>query len=154
METKNVVISLAVAGLIILVIGFGVGAFYQTQVQLAKNPALKKAIAIEPTVNILTSKTIQSIMAYGQVEKISANNITLSYAGDKITVAVKSSAQIYSSIAVKDSKTGNLATGAPQLVKFSDIKTGQGISVTLKILPTGQMEADSVYILAASSVTK
>ena len=148
-KETNITVLLVIGGLVILAIGVGVGIFYQSE-----RPEIKQAIKMGPTVKMLTSKAVQAIPVYGQIEKINGTNITISYAGDQITVGVKEGVQVFSSVAQKDPKTGNLITGAPQPVKFSDLKVGDGVSITLKILENGQVEGDSVFIFASMPTVK
>lgn len=144
MAKKDIILLIA-AGFIIFAIGGGLGILYQSQA-----PEIKRAIDMAPAISVLSSKAVQSIVAYGQVEKIEVRNITLVYAGEKITIAVEDNAQIFSSIAQKDPKTGNLATGNPQKAEFKDIKTGDMVSITLKILADGKIEGESVFIFATT----
>jgi hypothetical protein len=147
--TANTTILFVIAGLVIFALGIGIGIFYQTRIQLS-NPAIQKAVQIQPTVNILTSKVVQSITAFGSVEKIDGKNLTLTYGGDQITVNISANAQIYSSTPTTNAKTGNLISGVPQLVSFGTIKIGDQLTVNLQILPNGQLQANSIYILIPS----
>ena len=145
----NATILLVIGGLVVFALGAGAGVFYQIQKQ-AKDPVIQKAIQIQPTVNILTSKTVQTIGAFGTVQKIDGRNITIAYGGDQITANIAADAQIFSSNPTKDPKTGNITTGIPQVVTLADIKVGDQLTVSLKILPNGQLQGDSVYILIPS----
>ena len=142
---SNTIILLIVGGLIIFAVGIGLGIFYQSQSQ-SKNPAIQQAIKIQPTINILASKTVQSIVVTGRVVKIVGRNMTLTYAGDQITTGIGANAQIFSSALTKDPVTKNLISGVPQPVDFSTIAAGDNVTATLKMLPTGQLEGESVYI--------
>ena len=44
---------------------------------------------MEPTVNILSSKLVKSIMIYGTVKNINGNSLDLSYNGDEITLNIR-----------------------------------------------------------------
>lgn len=141
----NAKILLIVGGIVIFVVGIALGIFYQSW-QQSKNPVVKQAIKMQPTINILASKTIQSIVVTGRVVKIDGRNVTLTYAGDEITTSVATNAQIFSSAITKDATTKNLVSGVPQPVDFSALVAGDNITATLKMLPTGQLEGESVYI--------
>jgi hypothetical protein len=148
MAKKDIV--LLIAGVfVIFAIGGGLGILYQNQ-KLQSDKEIQQAIFMAPTVKALSSKAVQSIVAYGQVERIEGRSITLVYAGEKITVTLKDNAEIFSSIAKKDPKTGNLKTPAPEKAEFKDIKTGDMVSITLKILADGKIQGESVFIFATN----
>jgi hypothetical protein len=148
MEKKgisNITILLIVGGIVVFAVGVGLGVLYQSQKD-AKSPVMQKAIKIQPTINALTSRTIQSIVVFGQVQKINGRSLTINYAGDQIVTNIGTGAQIFSLSSTKDPKTGNLISGAPKLVSFINIKPGQNVTVTLKMLDSGLLEGESVYI--------
>ena len=92
------------------------------------------------TVNVLGSKTVPSIVAYGQVEKIEGKNITLTNMGDSITVKIKDNAQIISFLNRDDPIANKQAN-------FSDIKKGDTLNITVKVLPNGSLEGETAIIL-------
>lgn len=139
---KTALIFLAVVGVIIFILGFGLGILYEI-----KTPAFQKIKTAEPTINVLSSKVVQTANAFGEVKNITGNNVTLTYLGDEITMNIANNAQVFLAIPQKDPKTGNLLTGIPIVGKFTDIKIGDQISVTFKIDPlNGQINGNQIYI--------
>lgn len=144
MDRKNLIILIAVA-VVFLIVGAGLGIFYQTQKAVVPPKEVPKVEAVQK----LSSKVIPSITAYGTVANISGRNITLTFGGDSLTVKIRDDALIYLPTAyIKDSK-GNPVTVPQQTAKFADIKTGDNISVNLKLLPDGQIEGAMVIILGS-----
>ncbi len=123
-----------IAGILIFALGIGLGIIYQAQnkAQIKKNEAVKS----------LSSKTISSLTAYGKVSKIEGKNITLSSLGDNLAVPMADSAKVYSF----NDNSGN--NSAPQkAVSFEDIKVGDSVNITMKLLQDGQMQGLMVVIL-------
>ncbi|MCX6721058.1 MAG: hypothetical protein NT026_00420 [Candidatus Staskawiczbacteria bacterium] len=143
---QKALIFLIIAGIIIFALGVWLGIFYAY-----KNPGVKNAQTVQPTINILSSKIVQTATAFGRVQKIDGNKITLTSQGDTATISVKTGAQIFSALAQKDPKSGNLVTGVPKPVSFADIKVGDAITITFKIDASGNLEGDQVFIFASNS---
>jgi hypothetical protein len=134
---------LIIAGVLLLLLGAGVGALLsRASLQQTKVNA----------VNSLASRVISSIVAYGQVKNINGRNITLSNLGDDLTITVADSAQIYSFVTPSTTDKNKTATTAPvqQTVGFGNVKVGDNINMTIRLLPTGQLEGASVIILPAT----
>ena len=150
-KEKNITAILIVAALVIFVLGGIAGVFYQMQKQIS-NPEIQQVIKMQPTANILTSKVVQTATAYGQVQKIEGNTITLTYEGDTVTINVKNDAQIYSSATQKNPTTGNVTTGAPQQVSFGNIKVGDQITILFNVdSSSGKIQGNQVYIFSSPS---
>lgn len=143
MERKNLIILHIVGGLLILVVGTALGFFYQIFMGAVPQKEMPKIQAVQT----LSSKVIPSITAYGTVTKIDGKNVTLTFGGDSLTVKIRDNAQIFlPASSSKDSK-GNTVTLPQQTARFADIKTGENISVNIKLLPDGQIEGQLVIIL-------
>lgn len=119
-------------------LGGGLGIFYQAQ-KVA--PELEKS---QTLIKSLSSRTVPSIVAYGQVMNIDGRNITLNNSGDSLTVKVNEDSVVYS-FALSISGDASLQRDA----KFSDIKTGDYININVKVLPDGQLQGQTVMILPA-----
>lgn len=130
------VLLLVISGLVIFVLGFGLGIFY-----MSKSAKVAEAEKIKPTINILSSKVVQTATAFGAVKKIDGRNITLSYAGEEATISVKNDAQVFSSVPV------NGVAKISQAI-FGDIKIGDNVSITFNIGSDGKVEGNGVYIFA------
>lgn len=130
-----------IIGVVTFVVGAGLGIFYQSQIDA---PQLANFTAIKAVFKNLSSKAVPSILAYGQVTNIEGRNLTLSYSGDSVSIAISDSANINSF--VKDSN------GVPsqQKIDFSQIKNGDTLNISVKILPNGQLEGQSVIILSSA----
>lgn len=137
MNKTTLIVSLIIAGVFLLLLGMGLGILYKTQ-QIS--PQLKKTTAV---INALSSKTVPSIVAYGEVTKIEGRDITLAYSGDSIKVNMEENSQVYSFV--------NDSSGKPiqKKVELKEIKVGDNLNITLKVLPDSQLQGQSVFILLA-----
>ena len=104
-ENNITVVLLIIVAIVFFILGGGAGIFYQTQKQL-NDSKIQQAIKLEPTVKTLTSKAIQEIPVYGQVDKIDGRNIKLNYNGDETTINIASSSQIFSGNSARRSQDG------------------------------------------------
>ena len=141
MDKKNLIIILVVA-LVSVIVGGALGMFLQS----AKDaPAILTAEKLQPVVKSLSSKVVPSIMAFGQVEKIDGRKITITYNKETLEVPFKDSAIIYTfnppTTTSKTDKPGQIK------VSFSEIKVGDNLSVTVKLLPEGVISGESAVIL-------
>ena len=137
MNKLNSTFLMVISGLVILVLGFGAGFFYKT---FQVSPQLEKSMALIKT---LSSKTVLSTVAYGQVSEITGNDITLSYNGDSIKISMTESSPVYSFV--------NDSSGNPvqKKVDFKQIKIGDSLNITIKLLPDGQIQSQSALILVS-----
>lgn len=143
---KKALVFIIVFGIIIFALGVGAGIWYSF-----KNPKVENAEKIQPTINALNSKVIQTATAFGRVVKVVANKITLSNEGDTLEIAVRPDAQIYSAISVKDPKSGNIISGVPKPVSLADIKTNDAITITFKLDASGNLEGEQVFIFVSGN---
>lgn len=137
---KNLLTTFIIIGLVFFVLGGGLGVFYQIQKDI---PLLEKSEAI----NVLSSKVIPSIVAYGRVTDISEKNITLTFSGDTLIIKIKDTASIYSFVPDEEGNSNR------QKTNFSQIKKGDNVSVNLNMLPDGQLEGESVIILQSANAS-
>jgi Cu/Ag efflux protein CusF len=138
MDKKILIILLIIVSLVLFTAGLSLGIFYQKQKDAPKVDAAK--IILEK----LSSKTVPSIAIYGKVTKIDGKNITLTFAGDTMTVNIKDGSNIYS-FRGSGGTSGNVPV--QQDAKFEDIKVGDNLNATMKVLADGQLESQSVIIL-------
>ena len=138
MNKTTSIVLIIISGLVFLVLGGGMGFLYKT---LQVSPQIKKTTAI---IKDLSSKTVLSTVAYGQVSKIEGKDITLSYSGDSIKVSMKENSPVYS--------FANDSTGKPvqKQVDLKEIKIGDNLNITIKLLPDGQIQGQSVLILMST----
>ena len=135
-----------IGAVFIFVLGGGAGILYQTQKdapQIDKLASLLKRI---------TSRAIPSITAYGQVASIEGKNITLASGGDNIIVSVRGDTEIYSFAQPTAQKQEQAVLPTKQLVKFEDIKKGDTLNISLKVLPDGQLEGNTIIIMPLPNV--
>ena len=145
MDKKILIILHVVSGLFLLILGGGMGIFYQTQKAVVPPKEVPKVEAVQK----LSSKVIPSITAYGTITNIDGRNVTLTFGGDSLTVKIWNDAKIYlPATSTKDSK-GNTVVLPQQTAKFADIKKGDNVSIILKLLPDGQIEGQLVIIYGA-----
>ena len=137
MNKLNSTFLMVISGLVLLVLGFGAGFFYKT---FQVSPQLEKSMALIKT---LSSKTVLSTVAYGQVSEITGNDITLSYNGDNIKISMTENSPVYSFV--------NDSSGNPvqKKVDFKQIKIGDSLNITIKLLPDGQIQSQSALILVS-----
>ena len=138
MEKSNLIVLLLI-GVVIFFVGAGLGIFYQIKIGSRSTVEVK-------TVNSLASKVIPSIVAYGKVTKIEGRNVTVSYGGDTLVVPVKDDAQVFAF-------TNTTATSAPiqQKSTFNEVKVGNNINISVKVLDDGQMLGESIFIMPSTT---
>jgi hypothetical protein len=141
---QKAIIFLIIVGLLIFALGAASGFFYAS-----RNPKIQQAQTVIPTINLLGSKVVQSVSAFGTVTKIEGSNVTLSYEGDEITIPISNSAQIFSALVQRDS-TGSATTGIPQQVSVRNIKVGQNLVVNFSVNTSGQITGNQVTIFAGT----
>ncbi|TSC94246.1 MAG: hypothetical protein CEN87_541 [Parcubacteria group bacterium Licking1014_1] len=134
-------ISLIIIALAIFVLGGGAGVLYQTQKTAPQLEQLEKATSI---INFLSSEELSRITVFGKATKIEGRDITLSSGNDSVKVNVIDDSAIYSFVA-----NGAAEKSAPvrKIVKFEEIKIGDNLNITVKLLPDGQLQGLSVIIL-------
>ena len=156
MNAKSLIVSLFLGGLIFL-LGGGLGILYQTQQNVAAPQG--QGQLMPSVVKNLSSKVIPSIAAYGEITKIDGRNLTLSYQGDSLVIAIKDDAKIYSFIAnsapnptpsVKPATTP-ASTASSREITFKDLKIGDNVSANVKVLSNGQLEGFSAIVLPPAS---
>lgn len=145
-NNKNIiVVLLIIAGIIIFVVGAGLGIFYKTR---KDSPQLEKSSA---TIKAVSSKLISSVLMYGQATKIDGRNITLSFGGDSAIVAVADNAQITKFVMQAVPSVANpkitAQTQVQQKIALKDIKVGDTLNISIKVLPDGQLQGQTVMIL-------
>jgi len=101
------------------------------------------------TINSLSSKVFSSIIAYGQVQAIEGRNVTVSNLGDNLTISLIDSAQVYFFEAIGGSAAPVQKKGA-----FGDIKVGDKVNISVRVLPAGGLEGMVVTILPALASDK
>ncbi len=135
------IVSAIIAGLLLLALGASLGVSYQAQQASISSPQLDQLEKTTAAVKFLSSKTVPSIVAYGQVTKIEDRDITLSYGGDSIKANIEENSLVYSFINDSQGKP------AQKQVDFKEIKIGDNLNITLKLLPDGQLQGQSIFIL-------
>jgi preprotein translocase subunit YajC len=132
-DNKKQLAIIITAGIIIFLIGGILGIFiYRLQ--------NKNIVENKKAVSSLSSKVVSSVVVYGQVKSINGKSITLSNLGDDLTIIIADNAQVFS-----------FATATvQQKVNFEDIKVGDSVNISVKLLSTGQLEGLSVIILPQS----
>ena len=140
MNKVSLIVLSVVVVLVILSLGGGAGVLYQTQKDA---PQIEKLQALETAVKGLSSKIVPSVVAFGEVSEIEGRNITLTYNGDSVTVAIKADAQISSFVAPSSG-----GTAKQTIVQFGEIKNGDKLSINTKVLPDGQLQGESIMIFA------
>ena len=137
-----------ISGLVCLVLGVGIGLLYktlQTSHQQLSPQQIEKTTA---TIKDLSSKIILSSVAYGQVSKIEGRDITLSYNGDSIKINITENIPIYSFT------NDSAGKSVQKKVDLKVIKIGDTLNITIKVLPDGQIQSQSVLILRSISTSK
>lgn len=117
--------------LVVFVVGGGVGILYQTGAVKGQVDAIK----------ILSSKTVPSIVAFGTVNAINGNKLTIESAGQTSVIQLKDNAVI-SAIAKPQTDKPSAADNA----KLSDIKLGSIVNIGLQVQPNGSILGQTVVI--------
>jgi hypothetical protein len=134
MNKSNLII-LVIIGIVFFIVGGGLGIFYQTQKDASQINGAK-------SIKALSSKVIPSIVAYGKVTDINGRDITIFYNGESLTIPVSQDAQV-SSFSQANGQTGS----TQQKTSFDQIKKGNYINISIKVLPDGNIEGNMVIIL-------
>lgn len=142
MNKTTLIVLMAISGLVFLVLGGGIGFLYKT---LQISPQIKKTTAI---IEALSSKTVLSTVAYGQVSKIEGRDITLSYDGDSIKISMAENTPVYSFV---NDSTGK---SIQKKVDLKQIKIGDSLNITIKLLSDGQIQSQSALILLSRPSSK
>lgn len=145
MDTKNLTIVIVVA-VIFLVVGGAVGMTLQSSKDATAVAGYAK---LQPAVEALSSKVVPSIIAYGQVTNIEGKNLTLSYSGQTLVVAVAQNANIYSFVA--PAAGSKVTTPTQRKATFAEIKKGDNLNISLKLSSDGKLEGQSVIILMSTA---
>ncbi len=124
--------------------GVWFGISYQTQ---KDNSQIKELPAPNPVLKKLSSKLVSSINSYGKVSKIEGINITLTSGEESLTIQVKENVSIFTYIQTLPLKKGDIPNMVQQKLNLKDIKNGDSLDVSLKLLPNGQLDAQSIYVL-------
>jgi len=134
MKKQINIVLLIVIGLLL----FGAGVFggvllEKNVITLNKNSSAPGTSTIVGAVN---AGLIPWVAVNGQVVKISGKNITLDSQGKNFTIPISADAKIYTPS----------PAGAPTQSKFEDIKLGNFLDISLKILPDGTFEGQDIGI--------
>ena len=156
MSLKNILLSLVLA-LAMLGLGAWLGMTLGGQKTSALSQITRQVSSSSTLAKSLSSKVVPSISAYGQVTNVSSNSLTVSYQEDSVIIPVASDAKIYSFIAtvppaLKKGKPAPAPTS--QVIALQDVKVGNTVSVSMRVLPNGQLQALSIVIPPATSTTK
>ena len=139
--SKQILITIicAVLGAIIL-LGLGYSAGYLAALTLEKGKTGSQIEQLEKAADTLkilgSSKIISSFTAIGEVTKINERDITLESSGDILTIHIRDDAKIYSAMSDKRQQTD-----------FKDIKKGDTLNISLKLLSNGQIEGQEITII-------
>lgn len=148
MNAKNVIIAI-VFGVLFLIVGFAFGIIYQKGKVVL--PSENTVRTTPPLVKDLSSRVIPSITAYGTVSKIDGKNLTITNQGDSMTVPVRDDAKIYSfvieNVPVKPGSKLTTPKSVSKQVDFKEIKVGNSVSVSIRILSNSKVEGFSVVVL-------
>jgi len=134
---------LIASGILLLAVGGILGAVMQRS-------HVSQQVKAE-SAQILGSKVISSISAFGKVSKIQDRDITLSSLGDVLSVDMPDTVRVYSFTVAPADKNGLSSTAKQKIASFGDIKVGDSINANLKLLPTGKFQGVSVIILPSAS---
>jgi hypothetical protein len=148
-EKVIAVILIIFSGIILLSVGYfvGVGFTAEKQKNILNYEDQQRATK---TIEVMSSKMIQSIVASGKVSNISDRTVVITDEEESMNIYIKEDTQISSFILVTVAKGGTSSTTSKQTkAEFSDIKIGDRVNATIKILPDNKIEAVSVIIIPA-----
>jgi len=152
MATKKLILftSLIILGIVLLAGGFVYRVLLEKQKIASDDGKIEKMEKIEKTIG---SKVITSIVAYGEVSKISGRTVTLTSGAESIEVFIKENAVFLSHVILAVGEKIPETVPQQKEVGFSDIKIGNNLSATIKILPSGGAESVSVVIYLTAAET-
>ena len=133
--------------LVVFILGAGIGIFYQTQKDITG------INNIRDTSEKLSSKVIPPIIAYGRVTKIDGKNITLNFSGENLIAKMDDNAQIFKFSSPSSSTKDSQPSSTRQETKFENIKVGDNLNITFKVLSDGTLLGQSVSILNSFPAT-
>lgn len=132
MDKKSIII-LILIGVVIFVVGGGVGILYKTE--------KTSEFSIKGS-NMLSSRVISKIVAYGEVTEINKRNITLSFLEESLTFEIKENTPVYKIVGDEP------GSAFWQDSTFNEIKEGNRLNINLKIKENNEIEIVAVYILS------
>ena len=139
---KMAKVVIIVIGVMLLLFGCAIGIMLE-----------KQKILPQVTTSVLSSKLITSVTATGKIAQIDGRKITLNSLGDSLIILLADSAHIYTLVSTNTGKiSGKVLTQKSSI--FGDIKVGDNVIVSLKLLANNQIEGISVTIFPVSVVTK
>lgn len=126
--------------------GYFAGVFLEKEKTGSQIEKLEKLTSV--TSLLSSSKLIVSIIGYGKVTDISGRKITLTTGSESLQVSIREDAQMYSFVAPAFVEGKISEISAQKVIKFEDIKVGDNLNVSTKMLADGQMEGLSVAIFS------
>jgi len=140
MDIKKIGLPVLITGLVVvLIIGFTIGIFYQARKDVATAQQNQK---VSQTAKVLTSDIVSVIALYGQVTAINGRDVTILYKGESLTVNIPANV----SITLAQPKGTN-----SKVVDFSSIKIGNNLTIASKISENGKITAQAVIIVTSGS---
>jgi len=136
---KKISSTILISVLVVFVSGIGAGFLIKT-IQVSPKLAVIKS---------LSSKAVPSMVAYGQVSQVEGRDITLTYDNNSVKVTMAENSPVYAFV---NNSTGGKAT--QNKVSINEIKIGDNLSITAKLLANGILQGQSAFILLPSSGTK
>ena len=134
---------LVILGIAILLVGGGLGVVYQKS---TSSPSTANTAASQDFLTKLNSKVISSMVAYGDVTKVSGKAITLTTEGQSLTVTMKDNATY--TMRVPATSTTKASSKKATL---SDVKVGNKINISLDLSDTGELLGTSSFIFASTT---
>ncbi len=131
MQNKVLIPILAIIGGVVLL---ALGCYLGIVIQIQKTPK---------PLDLLLLDKILSITASGLITNISERTITLTQAEESLTIPIREDAKIVAYVTPE-------TEGAPlerKEINLEDIEVGNYLSVSIKILPEGQLEGVDVTVL-------
>jgi len=141
MNKKILLTICIIVGVILLALAFYIGTYF--------SPNLSSGGNIMSVVESINSPVISTITAYGTVQKIQGQTITLSADGDTRDIQIQEGSTV--SILITQTSGQTSLTGPKQsTANFSMIKVGDKLNIQVKLLPTGELSGTGIIILPAS----
>ena len=138
-KDSNTLAIIAVVGAVVLLAGGGLAGFIFAKSKTA--PAIQKLQNLTSVLNSLSSsRIIVSTIAYGKVKSISGGTIVLNRDSEDLSVVMIEGAQVY----LLSSSGSDLSQ--QKTATLSDIKVGDDVNISLKVLPDGQLQGLSAVI--------
>lgn len=144
-KNSSILIGIIFSGIVLLILGGFAGVMYQSQKTGTVNSLTGGSNQVKALVDSLKSKAVSSIAIYGKVQSISGKTVKVSSNADTVSVLIADNAEF----SLIDYSTKDAVR---KTATFSNIKVGDNINISVKILDNYTLSGVSVAIFPATNI--